>query len=507
MFEFGRQGGTRAELAPPTTGAEPAELAVALSQPDPPEEVAALEQAVEDAGSVTGRVERALDLFTAVAQGRTDPNTVLKEVDVLLGVLERLDREGRHSDVLRLARALASLLALLLRWVALVQTLKLALKAARALADRAGEGWAQHELGTLSLGAEDAAAANGRLEDALRLRTKAGDDAGVEATKQNLAVLRQAFPDFRLGRHGDRSWSTPLVAAAALAGALVLAAGGVAVAMILRNGEDPVVVDTVAPVVSFDEAPDSRTQDRSASFAFSADEEVRIFECRLDSGAFEECVSPENVRGPLDLGPHVFAVRAIDFAGNRGPSATHRWRVVRGEGPRATIVDAPAPLTNDPIAEFTIEAPGAVRLQCRFDDEDFEDCPTLVSRRVDEGDHTFTVRGLDGDGTAGPPARHLWTVDTTPPTVEIESAVRTGASTAEVHFTPGESEARVGCVLVQRPNGEAVEIARVLDCLSPASFQDLKSDLAYVVRVSATDAAGNVGEADESDIEAWSTLE
>lgn len=503
VLEIGAPAGTRAVLAREPAGADPAELAVALSQPGPPEALAVAEESLEEAASVTSRVERALELFTAVAQGRVDRGVVLKEVDVLLGVLERLDREGRYGDVFRLARALTGLLALLMRWVALVQAVRLALKAARALGDAAGEAWARHELGTLSLGAEDAAAANGELEKALRLRQQLGDQAGAEVTQQNLAVLRQAFGPVR------PSWPRPLVATAVLAGVVLLGAAGVGVGMLLRDDDDPPAVDTVAPVVSFDEAPENPTQERSASFEFSADEEVRTFECRLDGGPFEECSNPHNVAGPLEFGEHVFVVRATDFAGNRGGPARHRWTVERGEGPRATIVDGPEPLTNETTAEFTIEAPDAIRLECRVDDEDFESCPTLVSRTVDEGDHTFVVRAFDADDTAGPPAEHRWTVDTTPPTVEIESALRTGPDTSEVTFTPGESETRIECVLLERgqEGADPVEVDRVPECGSPTVFEGLVTDVAYLVRVNATDAAGNVGPPDEAEIEAWSKVD
>jgi hypothetical protein len=502
VLEIGAPAGTRAALAREPAGADPAELAVALSQPGPPEALVAAEESLEEAASVTGRVERALELFTAVAQGRVDRGVVLKEVDVLLGVLERLDREGRYGDVFRLARALTGLLALLMRWVALVQAVRMALKAARALGDAAGEAWARHELGTLSLGAEDAAAANGELEKALRLRRQLGDQAGAEVTQQNLAVLRQAFAPVR------PSWPKPLVATAVLAGVVLLGAAGVGVAMLLRDDDDPPAVDVVAPVVSIDEAPENPTQERSASFAFSADEEVRRFECRLDGGPFEECSNPHNIAGPLEFGEHVFVVRAIDFADNRSGPARHRWTVERGEGPQATIVDGPEPLTNETTAEFTIEAPGAIRLECRVDDGDFESCPTLVSRRVDEGDHTFVVRAFDADDTAGPPAEYRWTVDTTPPTVEIKSALRTGPETAEVTFTPGESETRIECVLLDPgPEGaEPLEVDRVPECGSPTVFEGLVSDVAYLVRVNATDAAGNVGPPDEAEIEAWSNV-
>jgi hypothetical protein len=107
VLEIGAPPGTRADLAPGTIGADPSELAVALSQPGPPDALGSAEKSLDEAASVTGRVERALELFTAVAQGRADRNIVLQEVDVLLSVLERLDKEGRYDDVFRLARALA----------------------------------------------------------------------------------------------------------------------------------------------------------------------------------------------------------------------------------------------------------------------------------------------------------------------------------------------------------------------------------------------------------------
>jgi hypothetical protein len=382
-----------------------------------------------------------------------------------------------------------------MRWVALVQAVRMALKAAQALGHSAGEAWARHELGTLSLGAEDAQAANGQLEEALRLRRQLGDKAGAEVTKQNLAILHQAF-----GVEQRSFWSRPVVAAAVVAGALLLGAAGVGVAMLLRDDDKP-TVDTDAPVVSFDETPEDQTQERGASFAFSADEEVRTFECRLDTGPFEECSSPHNVVGPLEFGEHVFAVRAIDFADNSGRPARHRWTVERGEGPVATIVDGPEPLTNETTAEFTVEAPGAIRLECQVDDDDFESCATLVVRRVEEGDHTFVVRGFDAEDTAGPPAEYRWTVDTTAPTVEIDSALRTGFETAKVTFTPGESESRIECVLLKtEPETEPVEVDRVAECGSPRVFEGLEARTPYLMQVRATDEAGNVGLADEEDI-------
>jgi hypothetical protein len=306
-------------------------------------------------------------------------------------------------------------------------------------------------------------------------------------------VLRKAF--------GGSPWTKPLIVSAALAGSILLA---LVLWLALKDGDEP-VTDTVAPVVTLDEVPESPTTERSASFAFSADEEVRKFECRLDDGPFQDCVSPHNIPGPLVFGEHTFAVRATDFAGNTGEPARHSWSVVRGQGPEATIVEAPDPLTNETRAEFTIEAPGAIRLECRLDDTLLKSCPTRVALEVDEGDHTFVVKAFNADDTAGPPARHLWTVDTAPPTVTIDSTDRTGPETAEVTFTPEESESRIECVLLQQgqAGAEPIEVERVPECASPQVFDGLVSDVAYLVRVTATDAAGNVGPPAEAEIDAW----
>jgi hypothetical protein len=113
---------------------------------------------------------------------------------------------------------------------------------------------------------------------------------------------------------------------------------------------------------------------------------------------------------------------------------------------------------------------------------------------------------VTGRNTAGPPARHLWTVDTTPPTVTIDSTSRTGPDTAEVTFRPSESESRIECVLLQLSREGAVvrEVERVAECTSPWVFEDLMTEVAYRVQVSATDAARNIGPPAEADIDASS---
>ena len=491
VFELGSPAGT---LADPSEQPAPVpdELRLALAQPDPaPEPLARAAEAIGGAESATGRVERALELFTAVARGRVDQKLVLKEVDALLGALERADRDGRHRDALRLARALTSLLALLGRWVALVESLRVALRAARVLDSPSAIAWARHELGTLALGAEDASAATQDLDEALRLREDVGTDAEVEATRHNLRTLRRAFPQH--GANGGHGLSPYVLA---LVGGLValLVAGGVALAL-LRDGDDPTVADTTAPETEITESPDDPTEERSASFAFEADEPVRRFQCRLDGGAFAPCVSPANFPGPLAPGRHTFAVRGVDLARNRGEAATFEWTIEAGEGPAVSIRSGPDELTNDPRAEFAIEPGEAASLECSLDDAGFESCPTLVAFDVEEGDHAFAVRGVNSEGTAGAPASYRWTLDTTPPSVEITSFELTEPTTALIAFEPSEQVSQLDCSLAARSTADgAATPPPEPPCVSPVTYAGLESGTAYAFDVVATDAAGNVGE-------------
>ena len=72
--------------------------------------------------------------------------------------------------------------------------------------------------------------------------------------------------------------------------------------------------DVVAPETTIDSGPSSTIATATAAFAFSASEPA-AFECKLDAGAFTPCTSPATYTGLAD-GPHAFAVRATDPAGN-----------------------------------------------------------------------------------------------------------------------------------------------------------------------------------------------
>jgi hypothetical protein len=430
VVTLGSPHGSVLALAEDSESSSSTALAAALREPVPTP-VERLEELVEDSATVTGRTERALELFTAVATGRIpDRAVILREVDSLLDLLRRLDRAGRHEDALRLARSLSGLLALLLRWVALVESLRIALRAARALGASLDEAWALHELGTLAAGAGETAAATAQLEDALRLRERNGDQAGAETTAVNLDVIRAALVSGGGGGGGGLPrWL--LVAAGAVVLAL-LAAGGLALA--LRDGDDDGPVTTA-----------SGTTTQATTTQPTTTEETTTQETTTQGTTTTETI-------PLP-----------------GP---------------ASLTEQPENPTNSPEATFAFTAGGATGFECSRDGAAFSECssPTTYDD-VDAGDHSFEVHGVNETG-AGEPARAVWTVDTTPPTVTIEdiSAVTTWMFTFSAD-EPATFECRV--------DDEAF-----VECESPWEWAEPVED-EYVFEVRATDDAGNVGEASQ----------
>jgi hypothetical protein len=85
--------------------------------------------------------------------------------------------------------------------------------------------------------------------------------------------------------------------------------------------------DTFPPDTKILKGPKKRTKKRKAKFQFGGSEPGLTFECSLDEKAFKPCNSPEKFRS-LKRTRHVFAVRAVDAAGNRDPTpADRKWSI------------------------------------------------------------------------------------------------------------------------------------------------------------------------------------
>jgi outer membrane protein OmpA-like peptidoglycan-associated protein len=125
-------------------------------------------------------------------------------------------------------------------------------------------------------------------------------------------------------------------------------------------------LDTVAPLApAILAAP--------APFEF-AGEPGGSFECRLDAGGWEPCSSPKPYPDPAG-GPHAFAVRQTDAAGNVGAVADYTWEVAAPPAVQPPVVDPPRGLRAvlPPRSTATVKGGTAV-VGCKVDDATLESC-------------------------------------------------------------------------------------------------------------------------------------
>ncbi len=203
--------------------------------------------AVDDAAEVTSKIELALSLFTQIVDGGLDRAAIGGEVEALLDLLGRLDREERWEEALQVARALVKLLMLLERWLQLLQSLRTALRAAKRFDDLVGEAWALHEQGTLYLAAEKHVDAASLLSEAHDLRYRLEDTHGLTITDHNLQVLCKTL-QARLHESSLRRWLERIVerpVTALIFAMSLLLLSGVAGAVIRGSGGTrPITVTT-----------------------------------------------------------------------------------------------------------------------------------------------------------------------------------------------------------------------------------------------------------------------
>jgi hypothetical protein len=135
-------------------------------------------------------VNRAVTYFTAWAERhRRDPVILLKESEALLRVQQNAADNRRWGEALRIGSILEGALVVGSRWGAWAIDLERCLAAAKAIGDKAAEGWALHEIGTqhLCVGHPDAARAS--LAQAVKVREATGDTAAAAASRRNLEFV------------------------------------------------------------------------------------------------------------------------------------------------------------------------------------------------------------------------------------------------------------------------------------------------------------------------------
>jgi len=175
--------------------------------------------------------------------------------------------------------------------------------------------------------------------------------------------------------------------------------------------------DTTPPATTITAGPSGPTGD-PPTFQFTASEAGSTFECSVDGGTFIACSSPFTAPS-LPAGPHTFAVRARDGAGNVGPATTVSFTVEA-----QTLEDLPVPTIGEEVNVGPVPGSGPVLIgvpsgtataRARVSQKGLTFVPLTEARQIPVGSFLDTRRG----------------------TVELVSATGTGAGTQSGRFSSG----------------------------------------------------------------------
>jgi len=456
-LEVGSPEGAFALYEPEGEDANARPLAAALRDADtagPKGGQDVLGELVEDASDVTARCEKCLRMFNELAQGRVlDPKLVSDEIESLLGLLARLDRAGRHKEALRLARDLAALLALILRWLDLVRSLQLALRLARQVGDRRAEAWALHEIGSLHLAAGNAAAAAERLREALRIREELGG-YGRCPSRHNLDAARRDLANADMLARTRRGRRLRLIGTAAVL--TVLLSGGAALGLATTRSHraaQPIPIQTARPTAT-------AVTHRSTTPATST--------------------HPVSTRTVDTAAPTITLSTPADgsFTNVNAPTFTGVAGSATGDSLTVTIV----------ITNSAGQPAGGSPLSTQRTGSSF----STSSRPLADGSYGVFATQTDAAGHPGTsPTRHF-TVDTTAPNVSLACGSPTTTSIT-CSGTASEPDQRVTITISPSIATAPAPIQPAADGSFSLTLDRLASSTKYTLVASQLDKAGNNG--------------
>jgi hypothetical protein len=439
VLQLGAPQGTRADPATTVEAESRERLADAFRHPSAslPEAAAAADDLVTTAEQVTGAIEQAESRIRAIAEGLTlDPKTLSRQVDTLVGVFARADREGRFADEVALARRLVTLLALIGRWAALLETLRRVGRAAAAVQDRAVEAWMQHERGSLALAAGEPQIASESLNWALAARNALGDEAGAALTLHNLQLLAAVEPEPEAPEPGFLRRNAVALAIAAV---VLLGLGGALVAYAIARDDDEAAAtsptttsepttdtgvtttgpaeDTADPTISLDVPELSRGMQTLTASASDDSGSVSVtFAARPSAeSSFDEIGSADTApfavtwdTTSVEDGPYVVRATATDAAGNSAD--TEATTTVDNNAPEIELSDdiPPRVVQGDPLTVTGTVDDGAgsgvstvtVTITLTDANDPNEEAEPIVRDADVSDDGTFSV-DVDMDGPTG----------------------------------------------------------------------------------------------------------
>lgn len=257
-------------------------------------------------------------------------------------------------------------------------------------------------------------------------------------------------------------------------------------------------VDLSAPSVTITGTPAAVTNQTSATFTFTGEDEgvaLNRFECRLGtSGAFTTCSTPHQLSG-LAAGQHTFAVRSIDLADNRSSPQSFTW-LIDTTKPTVSISQTPAGRTKDQVAvfQFNVSDSGGAGIRetfCSLNGAGYAPCQgSYTTDTLGEGSHTFHVMTRDNANNNSDAASYTWFVDLTKPTINFTETPANPLLAQEATFRFQGQDADGGSISRYRCK---VDNAAEEDCNSVLELTELM-DGTHIVAVTAIDSVGHVSD-------------
>ncbi|MEA2125263.1 MAG: large repetitive protein [Solirubrobacteraceae bacterium] len=177
----------------------------------------------------------------------------------------------------------------------------------------------------------------------------------------------------------------------------------------------------------FDGGPGSGTitTNPSPSFSFHSTQSGSTFTCKVDTGNWYNCISPEIVNSPLSDGDHTFSVRAT-AGGVTDPNYPSRTFAVDTQAPAIWWNSAPAPgwrlSDTTPTWKIGVLDPHPDKLECEVDNGGWNACgATFTPSPLSDGSHTISARAIDAVGHVSQTLKSTVIIDTTAPVVSINN--------------------------------------------------------------------------------------
>jgi hypothetical protein len=254
-------------------------------------------------------------------------------------------------------------------------------------------------------------------------------------------------------------------------------------------------VNTVTPMASITSAPDSITNQTTASFSFYATPpsggSISSYQCNLDSAGWATCASPKSYTG-LTQGSHTFEVRSIDNLANVSDATSYTW-IIDTTNPTLTITDKPAANTNSASAQFKftgVDTGGATveKYYCELDSAGFAECASPKNYTgLSEGSHTFNVKVMDTAGNTSAVQTYSWDIDLTAPTLTLLTKPNSLTNQTTAAFTFSATDPSGGSIAGYECK---IDGGSATSCTSGVSYSSLAAG-AHSFEVAAIDAAGN----------------